>query len=1102
MLDHLYEIDSQLRLQSLNPDESFLVQAPAGSGKTELLSQRYLSLLANVNQPEEIIALSFTKKSAAEMKHRIERALIDAHENNPVTQPHLELTRKLALNALAHGKDWDLIANTKRMQITTLDSLSYRICKSIPILSHAGGACHIKESAHQLYQKAVKQLLKKADIPGIERLLLHVDNNLQTLEKLLIFMLVKREQWLPFITINKEDKVHFRNFLENNLRIIANDFQEKIIDIMSLETIEKCFSIIHYATQYIDDKKHAFHQINDQLDCKFKSKGWAALSNLLLTPAGTWRKQFNIRLGFNKDDPKSTGDKSWLLDTIDQHAHDNALIDLLIQIRILNEITYTEKQWEILSDLVDILPYLVAQLHILFRNHQAVDFNEINLNAAYALKALDSNTDIALYLNHAIKHILVDEFQDTSNLHFEIIETLVSQWEPEEKRSLFFVGDPQQSIYRFRQANVGLFLKLKKEGIGDYYLQYICLRKNFRSDKKLVDQFNRYFKSIFGYQENIDLGIVSYQESISKISNNDGSGIHLHGIGENTTFANQLLKTINLCKNGSTAILIRSRNHLPEIIECLQQAGIPYQAHEMEKLSQSKVIEDLTALTLALHQPGNRMLWTAVLRAPWCGLRLDDLLTLSEYEPKKSIFYALQHLDAINLSMDGQNRLKCIAPILNYAVRNVNKNSLKCWVESTWRSLKGHHLISQSADYENCLLFFSALDQLSTEIITNESLVEQLNHTHSQIETQPVNSIQIMTIHKSKGLEFNHVILTHLEKNSGKDPSSLLRWDSIMTNDSQHIIFAPIQATGKDDDPIYSLIKYRENKKNEFENKRLLYVAMTRARHNLHLIYELKKNNSGKSEYKDPPKNSFLYLLYQAYPDDFSTEMNVSQTKSTNLLKERTSSLPYHRLKIKHVGNCIQTKSEANELINPNDYVENFLNYEQKQLGQLIHFALETISIKGIEFWNSIKIKESSEKWKYFLRQNGLENYLVNTLTNMCIRCLNEILQDPKAQWILSSKHREAYSEYAISYIKNGHHKKVIIDRCFIDNNTFWIIDYKCGTPKNDESEIDFIGKQAHIHQQQLIKYRNILKKITTKHIELALYFPLLQQWYQYDLQQ
>lgn len=1103
MLDALAKKDGELRTQALNPNESFLVQAPAGSGKTELLSQRYLSLLAHVDQPEEIIALSFTKKSAAEMKHRIQQALIDANDNRPIKLPHLQVTRELALKALEHGREWGLIANTQRMQITTLDSLSHRICRSIPILSHAGGSCHINDSAQQLYQQAVKQLLKKADKPEIERLLLHVDNNLQTIEQLLVFMLAKREQWLPFITMDNSDKQKFRSYLEENLVAVTKYFQQQIIDIMGFDQIEKCLSIIIHAKQYIDDQEHPFHSVNDlfiDID-QAKAEPWMAIVMLLLTPAGGWRKQFNIRLGFNKDDPKSMDDKSWLLDIIEQHIDDLSLADLLIQMRILNDIKYSDNQWQILSDLIDILPYLVAELHLLFRNHQAVDFNEINLNAVYALGALGSDTDIACYLNHSIKHILIDEFQDTSNLHFKIIEMLVDNWEENDGRSLFFVGDPQQSIYRFRQANVSLFLKLKKEGIGAYHPKYICLRKNFRSDKNLVDQFNEYFKSIFGSQENIDLGAVSYQESIATQSNKMATGLHLYGMNEATLLSDRLLEAISSCSNGSIAILIRSRNHLPQLIECLQRAGIAYQAHEMERLSQSQIVEDLIALTLALHQPGNRMLWASLLRAPWCGLVLEDLLALSEFDPNNSFFYALQHIDDIPLSKDGRSRLSEIAPILNHAVRNVNKINTKHWVESTWRALKGHQLIAQSCDYDNCLLFFTALDQLSGETITANRLIEELSHTHCQTESSRNNCIQIMTIHKSKGLEFDHVILTHLDKSTGKDPSSLLRWDNIMINAIPRMLFAPIQATGGDNDPIYSLIKYRENKKNHFENKRLLYVAMTRARQSLHLIYQLDKSTKKSDLYKEPKKNCFLYMLFKAKPYDFEQGMNrpIKHYDKDYKLLEKDDLKSYFRLKLNHIGRLKAKVSSAKEQINPSDYVDYLLNYEQQQLGKLIHYALEVISIDGIDSWNESRLNLAQVKWKFFLRQMGVTNKVINFLSYQCHECLINLRHDPRAQWILNPNHVDAQSEYALSYMKGRHHKKIIIDRCFIDNNKQWIIDYKCSQPQYDEDQSIFIEKQAEKHWAQLSKYRYILDQISDQPIEVALYFPLIRQWYHYD---
>ena len=116
--------DRKQRLQALDPTRSYIVQAPAGSGKTELLIQRFLTLLGQVEQPEAVVAITFTRKAAAEMRHRVIAALQSASGPQPDT-PHEKHTWKLAQAALAQNdeRNWRLTEHPSRLRIQTIDSL-------------------------------------------------------------------------------------------------------------------------------------------------------------------------------------------------------------------------------------------------------------------------------------------------------------------------------------------------------------------------------------------------------------------------------------------------------------------------------------------------------------------------------------------------------------------------------------------------------------------------------------------------------------------------------------------------------------------------------------------------------------------------------------------------------------------------------------------------------------------------------------------------------------------------------------------------------------------------------------------------------------------
>ncbi len=153
-------IDQAVREELLIPNQSFIVQAPAGSGKTELLTQRILALLAVVDKPENILAITFTRKAAAEMKNRVVASLQMAN----LPEPKAEYEKRrwlLACKALARDKlnGWRLLDNPSRLNITTIDSLSASLSAALPLLSQTGALPKIAENATQYYQQAADNLL-------------------------------------------------------------------------------------------------------------------------------------------------------------------------------------------------------------------------------------------------------------------------------------------------------------------------------------------------------------------------------------------------------------------------------------------------------------------------------------------------------------------------------------------------------------------------------------------------------------------------------------------------------------------------------------------------------------------------------------------------------------------------------------------------------------------------------------------------------------------------------------------------------------------------------------------------------------------------------
>jgi len=196
--------DQSQRDQALDISDSFIVQAPAGSGKTELLTQRYLKLLSIADEPETILAITFTNKAVDELKHRVVSSLTQA-KSIPPKETHKLKTYKLANQALKQSelREWDLLNNPSRIKISTIDSLSSLIVSKYPSLQQLIPPRIMSDryEYEYMYQMAAEKtlmLIEEDDYnESIARVLLYLDNHVDKFYRLLVYMLSKREQWLP-----------------------------------------------------------------------------------------------------------------------------------------------------------------------------------------------------------------------------------------------------------------------------------------------------------------------------------------------------------------------------------------------------------------------------------------------------------------------------------------------------------------------------------------------------------------------------------------------------------------------------------------------------------------------------------------------------------------------------------------------------------------------------------------------------------------------------------------------------------------------------------------------------------------------------------------
>ncbi|MGH9612712.1 MAG: UvrD-helicase domain-containing protein, partial [Bryobacteraceae bacterium] len=748
--------DFAVRQRALNHEVSFLVQAPAGSGKTELLIQRYLKLLGVATVPEAVIAITFTKKAASEVQGRVIEALQTAATTPEPLEEHERETWLLARGALDRdGKEeWRLRENPSRMRIQTIDALALGIVRRMPWLARFGAVPEISENAKDLYREAARNTLALIGAGGeraraIENLLLHLDCRYQDVEKLLAQMLEKREQWLTAIRPGT-GRSDLRGALE---RTLAGQIERELARVQ-----------MPFAAEFGNNAGVPGADDRDS---------WQQVADWLLTMDGKWRKK---RYG-----PPDFWRGPATVDVMDRLHEREDLRERLCDLRKLPPPQFDDCQWEAMEAALTVLPLAAAELQLAFREHGRVDFAELSIRACNALKDAGEPSDLALALGDKIEHILVDEFQDTSYTQLALLELLTAGWEPGDGRTLFLVGDPMQSIYRFRQAEVGIFLEAREHGIGQICLEPLTLSANFRSGTAIVQWVNKIFDRMLPVVDDAVNGAVRFSPSVP-FRDECAATVRMHALvepdGKNEEAA--LVLSLLHAGIGNTAILVRARSHLPRIVRILREHGVPFQAVEIDELSGRPAIQDLLALTRALLNPAERIAWLALLRAPWCGLSLEDLHAITGSD-QYSTLWDLLHREELRLSADGAARLARVLPALERALAERGRWPLRAWIEQTWVLLGGPPCVHDDHELDDASAFFDLIEGLDEggSLRDPAELKTRTAELFAKPDPNAPDRLQILTIHKAKGLEWDRVILPGLDAGTRPSDPPLLRWQEV-----------------------------------------------------------------------------------------------------------------------------------------------------------------------------------------------------------------------------------------------------------------------------------------------------------------------------------
>jgi len=292
-----------------------------------------------------------------------------------------------------------------------------------------------------------------------------------------------------------------------------------------------------------------------------------------------------------------------------------------------------------------------------------------------------------------------------------------------------------QSIYRFRKADVSLFLKIRDHGLGELPVESLQLTDNFRSQAGVVDWVNTVFSQLLPAQDEPAAGAISYAHSEAFHALSLDPAVRFHpvfvqsGAKAESVVVDLVREALDMYPDQQhpVAILVRARTHLKEVTQLLAQAGIACRAVELVPLYKRPYVVDLVQIIRALNHPGDRAAWVSVLRSPYCGLTLKSLHALVSEDREGSVPVMLERA-LLSTSegracmaeqmLDAQEfaRLMAIAPVMLQALKEDDSRPLANRMERVWRLLGGPALAQGPGDLQDAERVFQLIEQMAPTV--------------------------------------------------------------------------------------------------------------------------------------------------------------------------------------------------------------------------------------------------------------------------------------------------------------------------------------------------------------------------------------------------
>ena len=1025
-------------------------KASAGSGKTFTLATEYIRLLVeNPQSYRNILAVTFTNKATEEMKMRILSQLYGIWKQLPESNNYLKNIQEktglapnviseragLALNNLTHNYNY--------FRVETIDTFFQSVLRNMARELDLTTNLRIGLNDYQVEELAVDQLIED---------LTTTDVMLQWILKYIMENISDDKSWNVIAQIKKFGQNIFKDYYKE----VSITLEQKMGEAGFFENYTTCLRDLRKAAE------EYMKEIGESFFDTLEGEG--------LNVDDLSSKQRGIASFFNKL-RKGTFDPSIITTTVANHLENiekwcsktNPRRDVVLQvvesslIQILKcAVEAQEKQWKIFQSSNLTLRHL-NQLRLLSSIEKKVrELNETEnrfllSDTQQLLHSLIDGSDspfIFEKIGTQLQHVMIDEFQDTSTIQWQNFKVLLAETMSHEDGSNLIVGDVKQSIYRWRSGDWRLLNGIENQ-FNSMLMEIKSLSTNYRSTRNVIDFNNTFFRHAakVEYQaleelecderEQLEKAYADVEQKVPDDKKDEGR-VTIELLPYNEYQESVLEHTVEYVRElidagvsqKDIAILVRYNNHIPLIaqyfLENLPEVSIVSdEAFRLE--ASSAVCLMIQALHLLLH-PDDQLTKAAIVKTWLCTVQGKELTddqfmiagnNLDEYLPEAYI----GHFDEL-----------LTLPLYELA-------------EKIYSIFQLHLLEGQGAYL--CAFY----DHLANYVNENTTDIQSFlteweeNLSKKTIQSDETNGIRLISIHKSKGLEFDHVIIPYCDWTLEKYSDNII-WckpDEAPFND---LPIAPIDYSPKMMGSIYEKEYLHEHLQNTVDNLNLLYVAFTRAAKSLYVVGKRGAKNSRSALIE-----LCLPLVAESMPEaqlegmenneaaivfEYGT-CQTSQPELPSQKNEKESSNPFLQ-KSEAISVSIRTydsKVNFRQSNRSRDFIEGEDIDQQRryiQAGSILHEIFSTIQTEK-------DIPEALQRLQF----EGIlydEEMTAERITSM----LRKRLSDPRiASWF--SPRWTLFNECTILSVEDGEVHEHRPDRVMTDGNEWIVVDFKFGHP-------------------------------------------------------